>query len=316
MTLYLNNRTAMIFWCMVKPSAEVAARPSSVTEVTNADTHLDLLDDNLNELFAKEKTVHLLLGDRNQRTSAPHITFHLRTQPYPNGAFYRYNNKVLVASPELCFLEMANEIPFIKLVEFGFLICGTYTVNPQVENPNKRQQLTTVRKVRSFIDRMGTARGCRTARDALQLVFENSASPRETKLAILLCAPTKYGGYGLPRPTMNWRIDFTEDERLLFGHSHVEIDLYWPQCNYGIEYDGEADHSESGDVSRDRRKDSELDYRGIKIIRVDKDQLANPHQVFVLAKKCARRLGKDFRKPSKRQWDAKCQLFETLMHKR
>ena len=314
MTLYVNNKTAMRFWCMVASSLEDVTNPCTICEVKNASTTLRSIDPNsLEGLVDGSHVVHLLVGDPNQRTQSPRFEYHLRTKAYPLGAFRRLSHDVLVASPELCFIEMANTLPFFKLVEFGYLLCGTYTLNPEVESPNKRKPLTTKRKLASFIDRMGNARGCAIARKALDFAIEGSASVRETKTTILLCTPSRLGGYGLNWPELNYRIDFTEEEQRMFGRPYVVIDLYWHASYFGLEYDGEKGHSEEADVSRDRRKDSELSYHGIRILRVDKVQLANPFQVYVLAKKCGRALGKTIRKPTQRQLEARRELFNAIM---
>ena len=114
-------------------------------------------------------------------------------------------------------------------------------------------------------------------------------------------------------PTMNHRIDFSESEQLLFGRTHVVLDLYWHDYDLGIEYDGENDHTDDCDVSRDRKKSSELNYRGITVLRVDKEQLSCPYQVFVLAKKLAHFMGKSIRKPTQLQLSHRKSLFDSLM---
>ncbi len=49
-------------------------------------------------------------------------------------------------------------------------------------------------------------RGAAKAAKALRYVADNSASPRETKKAILLGLPMMYGGYGLGIPRMNYEV--------------------------------------------------------------------------------------------------------------
>lgn len=315
MTLFVNSWTAMRFWCMTGTSIDDATAPCSLNEVKNAATSLRAINpDSYSDLLHDGRPLHILVADKGQRSKSPQLVYHTRKAPYPAGAFRRYAPDTVIASPELCFLEMANELPFFKLVEFGYLLCGTYTVNPDVVDSNKREPLTTKRKLTSFIDRMGVTRGCEIARKALGLVCEGSASVRETKTTVLLCTPVRLGGYGLVYPILNHRIDFSDRERLLFGRTHVVIDLYWKEHHFGIEYDGVDNHSSESDVSKDRRKSSDLDYHGIQVLRIDKAQLANPYQVYVLAKKCARHMGKTLRKPTPLQLASRQKLFDEIMH--
>ncbi len=314
MTLYVNNKTAMRFWCMEPRPLDESTQASSLTTVKDADTTLRHISSECVSLFATERqVVHVFVDEDSRRSKSPRLVYHLREAPFPSGAFRRLSHDVLISSPELSFLEMANKLPFFKLVEYGFLLCGTYTLCPGAEDPNKRGPLTTKRKIASFIERMGKARGCAVARRALDLVLENSASPRETKTAILLCVPTRLGGYGFASPEMNYRIDFNDEERLLFRKEYVELDLYWRESHFGIEYDGGDNHSIESDVARDRRKSSELNYCGITVARVDKEQLSSPFQVFVLAKKCARIMGRSLRKPTLEQLQCRQKLFEEVM---
>ncbi len=315
MAFYINNRSAMLFWCMVTTSLEDVVSLSKACDLSDSETAFAHIDEKAIDDFAygSEKKIHLLVGDNKQRTQSPRLVYHLHQGPFPKGAFLRYSPNILVASPELCFLEMALELPFFKLVEFGFLLCGTYTVNPDARDPNRRKQLSSKRRIEAFIESMRPERGCVVALRALSFVVEGSASPRETKTAILLCMPIRLGGYGFEKPLMNYRVDFTEKEQRLFGKPYVVLDLYWPDSNFGIEYDGGDNHTEETDVSRDRRKNSELNYRGINVIRVDKDQLKNPFEVYVLAKKCARAMKKPFRKPTAKQQERKAELFNATM---
>jgi len=316
MTLYLNNKTALRFWCMAEHSIDELTTSSNVLEVLDADVSIRLIPEELLCILgSKQQVFHLLVGRAGQRTKSSRIVFHTRTKPYPKGAFRRYSPEILIVSPELCFFEMTNELPFLKLVEFGFFLCGTYTLNPNTEKPNDRLPLTTKRKLASFAKRMGTASGCRIAQRALSLILEGSASPRETKTTMLLCLPTKMGGYGFTWPILNHRIDFNESEQLLFGRPYVVLDLYWPEYHLGVEYDGGKGHTDEADVSRDRRKNSELNYKGIDVIRIDKEQLSSPYQVYVLAKKIARMMHIIIRRPTQLQLKNRRELFYTIMNK-
>jgi len=314
MTIYVNNKTALRFWCMVESSLDDVTSACSVCEVREADASLrGVPDELLYDAAGRKQVLHVLVGDSLQRTKTSRIVSHLRTAPYPKGAFRRLAPGVLIASPELCFVEMAAILSLANLVELVFFFCGTYTLNPNASNPSRRLPLTTIRKQAAFIDAMGTVRGCRAARKALALALEGSASPRETKVSMLLYMPTRLGGYGIEAPLLNYQIDFTEREQLLFGRTHVVLDLYWPDYNLAIEYDGEEGHTDGRDIARDRRKSSEMSYRGITVLRVDKEQLSNPYQVYVLAKKCVRLMGKTLRKPTPIQLEQRKALFDAIM---
>ena len=85
-----------------------------------------------------------------------------------------------------------------KLIQLGFELCGTYdTTNGDVR---ECAPLTTVDRLDAFLASLGPMHGKKNASYALRYVANNSASPRETALAMLLCLPYRMGGYGIPMP--------------------------------------------------------------------------------------------------------------------
>ena len=314
MNLYICNLSALWFYSMVTTSLDDVSKPCTKTSVSDAASALsEIRAFDLTELDFGRGALLVLVGDATSRSKAASVKYHVRSCELPLGAFRKLDVGIFLASPELCFYELACSLPLLKLVEFGYLLCGTYTLNPAAKVKNDRKPLTTKRRLESFALRMSDKRGQAAVLEALSLVHEGSASPRETKLAMLLTFPVRLGGYRFEAPILNYRIDFTKTEQELFGKPHVELDLYWPERHCGVEYDGGENHSESDDVSRDRKKSSELNCRGITVVRVDKQQLSTPYQVYILARKLEKLMKIRHRKPSDAQWQRKEELFELIM---
>lgn len=323
MKIILCKQTALRFWCKADGAL---GSVSSYSSLCSAEGATGALTDRaavvlasvfkapgLSEEGALPLPLHVYVGPATSRAPAKEVVRHLLSRPMPPGAFRRIGEGVFVSSPELCFLEMADEMPFHQLVEWGFLLCGTYAAHAGPEGPRRRPALTTVRKIEAFIDAAGSCRGCAMARRALDCVIEGAASPREAHLAMLMSLPTKRGGYGFPRPLMNHRIDFSNGEKSLFGRAFVVLDLYWPQYKVALEYDGEAFHSTDQRLSSDRRKEGELALRGIAVLRVDKMQMRNSNQVYVIARKLAKLMGRQLPRPTRRQWLNRQRLFTDLL---
>lgn len=314
MNLYICNLSALRFYSMVTTSLDDVSKPCTKTNVSEAASAIsEIRAFDLTELDFGSGVLHVLVGDATSRSKTAGVKFHVRSTELPLGAFRKLDTGIYLVSPEFCFYEMACNLPLPKLVEFGYLLCGTYTLNPTAEVKNGRKPLTTKRRLESFALRMSDTRGRATALKALSLVLEGSASPREAKLAILLTFPVRLGGYHLEPPILNYHIDFTKIEQELFGKPYVELDLYWPERHCGVEYDGSENHSRADDVSNDRKKSSELNYRGITVVRVDKQQLSTPYQVYVLARKLKKLMKIPQRKPSDTQWQRKEELFDLIM---
>ncbi|MCL1895345.1 MAG: hypothetical protein FWG03_02225 [Clostridiales bacterium] len=123
-------------------------------------------------------------------------------------------NGLMVSSPEFCFLQMAGQLTLAKLIELGYELCGVYSM-PNADDKNvpergfyNRQPLTSIKKLKAFLDSMPGVKGRKKAMRALRYLRDGSASPMETKLAILLTLPYMLGGYGFSLPEMNKRIAY------------------------------------------------------------------------------------------------------------
>jgi len=46
----------------------------------------------------------------------------------PDRCLAKIDSEILVASPELCFFQMASELPLVKLIELGYELCGSYSL--------------------------------------------------------------------------------------------------------------------------------------------------------------------------------------------
>jgi len=72
---------------------------------------------------------------------------------------------------------------------------------------------------------------------------------------------------GLPKPRRNSRV-----------HGH-ELDFWWPEARLNVEMDGYRWHSTRARLNRDRDRDAELSFHGIRVLRISYDQLARPQWV-------------------------------------
>ncbi len=314
MNLYIDSFSALYFYGHTPKPLDEITQPCYKNRIDDAVGSVSgLRGFDLSDITLGSDCLHVLVGNRAKRTSSKSVVCHVRSTRLPWGALRSLGGGRFIVSPELCFYELAPLLPFSKLVEVGYLLCGKYCLNDGLACGDRREPLTTKRKLESFASRMTDARGKVVVHKALQFVSENSASPRETKLAILLSFPVRLGGYGFDLPVMNYRIDFSPEEQLVFGRPYVVLDLYWPQFHFGIEYDGALSHAGERQSSRDRRKASELAYRGITVFNVDKDQVKSVQTIYALALKAARMMNVRVRVPTQKQWDAKQELFNSLM---
>lgn len=154
----------------------------------------------------------------------------------------------------------------------------------------KRPPLISVGMLGDFarvIEAAGPHRGTSRFRRAVDLVIPGSASPAETRFALLAFMPRKLGGEALPRPHLNRQLRLCDEAARALGHPLCVGDVLWgdgmggtlPVC---VEIDGAAFHDSSG-TSRGtpiaRRDDSAranaIRASGFEVISVTHSQMAN-----------------------------------------
>ena len=109
----------------------------------------------------------------------------------------------------------------------------------------------------------------------------------ESLLSMLLCLPPLLGGFGLPRPELNYPVKTDERTNLVRW-----CDLCWPNQRFALEYDSDTFHSSKSKLHLDSSRRSILEKAGIHVVSVTKNQVFDREQLFSLAKIVSRKLGK------------------------
>jgi len=188
---------------------------------------------------------------------------------------------------------MASILPLVKLVELGYELCGSYSLPANAGEALKPhflgrgfsigQPLTCRKRLDTFIARMPGFRGRKKAMHALGFIAENSASPMETKLTMLLTFPFMLGGYGFPLPELNSRITPIRSAKLLTSKSFYACDLYWPDFNLAVEYDSDRFHTGPERISDDSKRRNSLTVVGVEVITVTWEQVRNTNELDKIA---------------------------------
>ena len=61
----------------------------------------------------------LTVSNPSAKRATNRMRSHIFTGPLPGGSILRASDGVLVSSPELCFFQMASQLPLVKLIELG-----------------------------------------------------------------------------------------------------------------------------------------------------------------------------------------------------
>lgn len=263
--------------------------------------------------FASEP-LHVLVPGKNAANALKSLSCHVCSTTLPRGSFVRASDSLLLCSPELSFLQMAASIPFQELVKLGFELCGLYSLQPDGSAGYGRVlPSTTVYALEAYLERCPGMPGLIAARKALRYIAIASGSPMETALAIILCLPLRLGGYGLPLPRMNYRIDDQSNEHTASGKAYYLCDLYWPEAGVCIEYDSDLEHTGSNRIARDAQRRNDLTALGVTTITATREQVMHAEKLDCLAHQVARILGVRMR--SDRGWELRVRgkLFRSLI---
>ncbi|MCL1896343.1 MAG: endonuclease domain-containing protein [Clostridiales bacterium] len=150
--------------------------------------------------------------------------------------------------------------------------------------------LTNVKALKNLAGRMEGVNGQKNANRALRYIADGSGSPMETILFMLLTLPHQLGGYGLPAPVLNKRIDMAKAGISRSGKPYYVLDLFWPKAKLAIEYDSDSYHTGADRIARDAKKRSDLKARGITVITVTSGQVRSATEFERIAKLISRNL--------------------------
>lgn len=270
----------------------VAQRPSSTRAVPTAghkptgkrvrELHL--------ERFGISEPVHLTVAEAADRGQAGFIRCHVAELTMPHRSFVKLEEGLYVDSPELCFVRGGIEFSVVKLIRWGFEMCGSYSLSD--DDPHgffSREPLTSVDALQRYLSRASGLRGVKRAVRAMPYVMDGSASPMETRLVMLLCLPPRLGGYGLPRPVLNLELD--ETRRSPDGRG-LACDLLWPEFGFAVEYDSDLFHNEKPKISKDSIRRSSLGLMGYDVLTVAREQVLDARELDKVANILADRMGR------------------------
>jgi len=223
----------------------------------------------------------------------------------PDGCFVNAGNGLFVSTPEFTFLQMASKYPLPKLIALGLELCGTYSLpDKEVSGANQDasdqtlynlQRLTSKRRLTAFVGRMKGWSGQRLAAKALCYIVDGSASPMESIVFMMLCLPYRYGGYGLPMPELNGRIDPDKNVKRFAGREFYRGDLFWRQAKVVVEYDSDQEHADKIRIAKDAIRRSDLTLCGILEVTVTREQAKSVMLFDKIARQLAVRMKKELR---------------------
>ena len=126
-TVILSHRTAMSYYRTLDPSHEQAARATKALPLAKARASNELLK-TFNRAYSGfgGAPFDLLVPSTGLRRSTSELIAHSCEYELPSNSFWKLKDSLYVVSPELCFVQMAQQLSIAQLVELGINLCGSY----------------------------------------------------------------------------------------------------------------------------------------------------------------------------------------------
>lgn len=302
MKTYLSHFSALSYWREHFPLDSELGLPARVTGVERCSSRQnDVLGSIPEEFVDPERPVDVLVFSEGERRRSRRVKCHVWVTDLPDNAFYRIRGEY-VSSPEFTFLQMATELSIEQLIALGCELCGLYVLLPENvthpgaldESPTRLCPLTSVEKISEFLEHVGKANGKAKAKRALKYIVDNSRSPMETMVYMLLCLPIKLGGYGLQKPEMNADIPLDEEARAIARRRSCMGDLCWSNAHppLGVEYHGGI---HANQMKSDIGRELGIEHMGWRVMAVTSPQVFDENQFEVFAIDVAAAIGKRLR---------------------
>ena len=239
-----------------------------------------------------ERPLHLLVPPNVKRKSGVGMRYHVATRGITTGSLRSLGDGGFVVSPDYVLYELSRELGLLEAIQLGYELCGTYSRDREGRCVfGSHDPYVTRRSLARLSSQLGGAYGSRRFARVVPFVLENSCSPAETAVAMLLCLPPRHGGFGLPQPRMNYRIDPGARRVSEVGKGYYLCDLYWPEARVAVEYDSDLFHTGSERIAADAKRRTDLLALGVTVLTLTRRQLYDERLLASFAKILARELG-------------------------
>jgi len=256
---YLSNFSAASFW-----------------NIPNIETVLDYSIDT--------SKVNFTVSKQSARFKKKDKIIHLCELELPANAVV-LKNGIIVAAPELVFLQLACSLDIHRLILLGLQLCSHPPGKPS-------DAITTKQKLKAFLAETPGHRGHRKALRAVKYIEDGSASVMESIAYMILTLPHALGGYGIDGAVFNYEIKLKNEGVKRLGQKRCFLDLYYKQARLAIEYDSFAFHNNPTEQGKDAVRSAILERQNIEVMHLNTIQVYDKNACKDFVNNLATRLKK------------------------
>lgn len=287
MAIFIGHKTALAYWRThdrnwAQPISQAAPQENNSPYYSQIDTGI------LWKFSIDEKPVSILVSCKANMRKSQNLSPRIWSGKHPSRSFYKIAQDLYISTPEATFLQLGKESSLIQLITIGYELCGSYGLSAQSDSGFlRREPRSNPQLIERYLEKCDGIHGVKAAKRASSYIAEGSASPMESLLSMLLCLPPSLGGFGLPRPELNFPIESNEG-----GVVMRRCDLCWPDQRFALEYDSDTFHSDASKLHLDSNRRLTLEKAGVHVVSVTKNQVFDRGQLFNLATITSKRLEK------------------------
>lgn len=261
---------------------------------------------------ASSASHHMLVANNGNRHRCVGVSRHGWSSRIPAGSFVQIAPDVFVSSPEFTFLQLATTMSTAELALAGCTLCSSFCIERATGAIVRREPVTSVERIGTFLDQCSGIRGINAARKGLRYVANGAESPQEINLYLLLSLPPELGGAGIEGLRFNYLVEAKANEAACLDRSDrkaFRIDLGVPELHKGVEYQGKQ---HEGTVDADRERQNALLALGEQVLQVKYADLVDPAKCRRLVAQVSRLLGVESPKLTPAQKVARDELVDLL----
>ncbi len=242
------------------------------------------------------KPIHCLTTSSSVNKRKSNFTIHVTTQPIKRQSLIQVREGLVVPTPELALLQLANTESKLSVLHYAFAFCGGFALSGcSKDDLTNSATLTSVTALAKAARKFNGLHGAPKLRSLLPYVLNDSRSPQESLLAMVLTLPHYLGGFNLKAPKLNYRIDPGKRALQLGFSNYYVADLCWPEKRLIVEYDSNYAHLSPEQKTYDEARRNSLEYANYKLISVTSQQLSSITAMNAIAKEIARHLDQRIR---------------------
>lgn len=259
-----------------------------------------LVPDRILEKYNLNLPIHCMVNTHSDRRNNKYISSVVKPKNGLPKSFY-YLEKwtaegetvyLLMACPELCFLQAASQLPFLQTVQLGYALCAGYVYDEKEELQQKgRNPVSTEERIRKYLQAVPFAKGMQNARKASSFICNSSNSPMETNCSMLATLPFSAGGFSVKLPEMNLQVLLSNKGAAIMKRTSCSCDLCWKKERVVLEYDSNLTHLSADQHEWDLRKTRALESSGYKVFRITADNMQNVSDAEIIFSQLRKALG-------------------------